>query len=90
MANVTVLKVVEGFPATLNGSELATVECQVDTKYVRVAYLMDDLPDSAAVKTKLIADSAVLLDLAKQNSQPFPAPPYGTEKPELIPDPFQI
>jgi len=90
MATVHVTAVTEGWPVQLDGSALTTIDMTVGGKYVRMGYHTEDITSSADVEAKLTADADTLNDAEKQHEGAFPAPTGGTDKPDYVPDDFDV
>lgn len=92
MATVHVIRVTQGWPVELEGMpEICTVDVTIDvTKYVRMGYLTSELTSSTDTHDKLVADASILLDPNKQADSDFPFPIGGTDRPDLVPEDFDI
>lgn len=93
MATVHGIAITNGWPPPdPEGSDrnLTTIDITVDGKYVRIGDLTSLFTDSSAVQTYLEDNSDILLDVQKQQDNPFPLPTSGTDRPDLIPADFDI
>lgn len=91
MATVHVTKVTEGWPAMPPFlPQLTTIDMTINGKYVRMGYSSSEITSSSDVQTKLTADTAVITNADKQHDDAYPAPSGGTDKPDYIPDDFDV
>jgi len=95
MATVTVLRVTEGWPkgdAEELEPDMTTIDLEVSGVYLRWGKHVDDISSATDVQDAIEEDSAEVLDMDNNGSRDveFPQPPGGTDRPDWIPDPFDI
>ena len=95
MAIVTVYRVTQNWPqgdSEEGEPNKTTIDLEVDGKYVRWGKDADTISEAADVQSAIEADAAEVLDLDNNGSKDveFPMPPGGTDRPEWIPDSFDI
>lgn len=91
MATVHVTKVTEGWPEMPDFlPQLTTIDLAIDGKYVRMGYYSSEITSASDTQTKLTADASIITDADKQHDAAFPAPIGGTDKPDYIPDDFDV
>jgi hypothetical protein len=78
----------------INGTlpEQCNIDLQIGAKWVRMGYHTTDCTNAAAVQALLENDAAILNNADKQHDTQaeLGATPSGTDRPDLVPDPFDV